>query len=98
MNPQSAPDQRPQSVATPSGGLPVYCPVCQTVPLQGKQQACSPRCRIQKSMATREAKRVKIQADRDATARLHLRAAQRSVAETQRFISEALNLLQEPSL
>lgn len=49
-------------------------------------------------MATREAKRVKVQADRDATARLHLRAAQQSVAETQRFISEALNLLQEPSL
>lgn len=52
----STPDQRLPSVATPQGGVPVYCPVCETVPLTGKQLACSPKCRIQKSMARRAAK------------------------------------------
>jgi predicted nucleic acid-binding Zn ribbon protein len=76
MLPQSTPDLLPTSVATP----PVVpsCPICET-PLQGKQLVCSAKCRIQKSMATRAAKRVKRQADRDATARLHLRAAQQAV-------------------
>lgn len=90
MKPQLTPDLSPQSVAT----LPVVasCPICGT-PLQGKQQVCSAKCRIQKSMKTRAG----LRRDRDATARMHLRAAQRSVDETQRFITEALALLKEPS-
>lgn len=64
-------DLSPGSVATPLSGLPVYCPICQKVLLYGKQTVCSPRCRIQPSMARRAAK----QAERDATVRLHLRAA-----------------------
>jgi predicted nucleic acid-binding Zn ribbon protein len=65
MDVPSALDHRAQSVATP------LCPVCHTVPLTGKQLVCSPKCRIQKSMATREAKRQ----NRDAKARLLLREA-----------------------
>ena len=45
-----------QSVATLPAGVPVYCPVCEQVPLHGKQTVCSPRCRIQRSMQRRAAK------------------------------------------
>lgn len=47
-------------------------------------------------MKTREQRRVKIQADRDATARLHLRAAQHAYLEGDRHLAEALDLLQKP--
>lgn len=83
--PSSMPDLSTQCVATPPSGLPVYCPVCQQVPLTGKQQVCSAKCRIQKSMATRAATR----ADRDAKARLLLR----TVIET---AQEVAQLLKEP--
>ena len=69
--PTPPPDLTPSSVATPLSGLPVYCPICAKVPLAGKQTVCSPKCRIQRSMRRRMAK----QAERDATVRLHLRAA-----------------------
>jgi hypothetical protein len=84
--PQSSPDRCPGRVATPPSGLPVYCPVYEKVPLQGKQTVCSPRCRIQRSMARRAAKR----ADRDARVRLLLR----TVIET---VTEALEVLKAPS-
>lgn len=50
----SQPDHSPGSVATP----PVVssCPICQG-PLTGKQTVCSPKCRSQRSMRRREAKR-----------------------------------------
>ena len=67
--PTSPPDRCPRSVATPPSGVPVYCPICEKVPLLEKQAVCSPRCRIQKSMATRAA----IRRDRDATIRLLLK-------------------------
>jgi predicted nucleic acid-binding Zn ribbon protein len=66
-----SPEQRPQSVATPLADVPIYCPLCEKVPLHGKQTVCSARCRIQRSMQRRVAK----QMERDATVRLHLRAA-----------------------
>jgi predicted nucleic acid-binding Zn ribbon protein len=66
--PQPTPEQRPTSVATLPSDVPVYCPVCETVPLHGKQTVCSPRCRIQRSMGRRAAK----QAERDAKVRLLL--------------------------
>ena len=66
-----SPEQRPASVATPPSGLPVYCPICETVPLHGKQTVCSAKCRIQRSMATRAAKR----RNRDAQVRLLLTEA-----------------------
>lgn len=69
--PQPTPDHFPESVATPPGRVPVYCPVCETVPLHGKQTVCSAKCRIQRSMATRVAR----QAERDAKVRLLLREA-----------------------
>ena len=69
--PTPPPDLSPGSVATPGPGLPVYCPVCETVPLHGKQTVCSAKCRIQRSMATRAAKR----AERDAKVRLLLKDA-----------------------
>jgi predicted nucleic acid-binding Zn ribbon protein len=69
--PPSPPNLSPASVATPPSGVPVYCPICQTVPLQGKQTVCSPRCRIQRSMERRAAK----QAERDAKVRLLLTEA-----------------------
>ena len=69
--PTSTPDRCPGSVATPPSGLPVYCPICGKVPLQGKQRVCSAKCRIQKSMQTRAAK----QAERDAKIRLLLKDA-----------------------
>lgn len=61
-------DLSPSSVATPPSGVPVYCPICENVPLHGKQTVCSPRCRIQRSMARRAA----TQAERDAKIRLLL--------------------------
>jgi predicted nucleic acid-binding Zn ribbon protein len=63
--PQTRPDYRPESVAT----LPVVasCPIC-GVPLQGRQTVCSAKCRIQRSMAMRAAKRD----ERDAKVRLLL--------------------------
>jgi hypothetical protein len=75
--PQPRPDRCPGSVATPPSDVPVYCPVCEKVPLHGKQTVCSPRCRIQRSMARRAAKRT----DRDAHVRIKLREAQHAVAE-----------------
>ena len=83
----STPDQRLPSVATPQGGVPVYCPVCETVPLTGKQQVCSAKCRIQKSMTKRAAKR----AERDAKVRLLLGEALELLNE------EASTLLEKPS-
>lgn len=65
--PDFTPDHCPESVATPPSGVPVYCPICEKVPLQGKQTVCSPRCRIRKSMAKRR--------ERDAAVRLHLESA-----------------------
>jgi hypothetical protein len=65
------PDLTLPSVATPPSALPVYCPICQTVLLHGKQTVCSPRCRIQRSMGRRAAK----QAERDAKVRLLLTEA-----------------------
>ena len=79
------PDRSPESVATHPSGVPVYCPVCEKVPLHGKQTVCSPRCRIQKSMARRAATR----ADRDARARILLR----TVIET---AQEVVQLLKGP--
>lgn len=67
----SGPNLSSGSVATPLPGLPVYCPICEKVPLQGKQLVCSAKCRIQKSMQTRAAK----QAERDAKVRLLLHEA-----------------------
>jgi predicted nucleic acid-binding Zn ribbon protein len=84
--PQSTPEHCPGSVATPPVSIPVYCPVCEKVPLHGKQTVCSSRCRIQKSMARRAA----VQTERDATVRLKLREAQHAVVE-------ALGLLEEQS-
>jgi predicted nucleic acid-binding Zn ribbon protein len=66
-----SPEHSPQSVVTPPAGLPVYCPVCHTVPLKGKQTVCSAKCRIQRSMATRAAKR----RERDAQVRVLLTEA-----------------------
>jgi hypothetical protein len=67
----SAPDRSPKSVATLPIGTAVYCPVCRTVPLTGRQTVCSPRCRIQRSMGRRAA----TQRDRDAKVRLLLTEA-----------------------
>ncbi len=53
--PTSTPNLSMASVATPMSGVPVYCPVCQTVPLHGKQTVCSSRCWIQPSVGRREA-------------------------------------------
>lgn len=61
----STTELRAAGVATP------LCPVCHTVPLTGKQTVCSAKCRIQKSMKTRAAKRT----DRDAKVRIKLREA-----------------------
>jgi predicted nucleic acid-binding Zn ribbon protein len=90
--PASTPDRCPGSVATPPSDVPVYCPICETVPLHGKQTVCSAKCRIQKSMQTRAAKR----AERDAKVRLLLAAAL-TVPETTQIrqrITEALELLE----
>ncbi len=73
-----SPEQRPGHVATPPLGVPVYCPVCETVPLHGKQTVCSARCRIQRSMARRAAK----QAERDAKVRLLLTEALQVLKES----------------
>ena len=86
------PEERSPTVATPTSGVPGCCPVCKKVLLTGKKTVCSPKCRIQRSMAKRAAKR----ADWNATARLHLRAAQQAVADTQRHIAEVLEILEEP--
>jgi hypothetical protein len=83
--PQSTSKHCPGIVATLPSGVPVYCPICQKVPLHGKQTVCSPRCRIQRSMARRAATR----AARDAHVRIKLQEAQHAVAE-------ALWLLNEP--
>ena len=66
--PKPTSELTPESVATPSSGVPVYCPICEKVPLHGKQTVCSAKCRIQRSMATRAAKR----RNRDAQIRLLL--------------------------
>lgn len=69
--PTPPPDLTPASVATPVGGAPVVCPVCEQVPLHGRQTVCSPRCRIQRSMDRRAAKR----RDMDANVRRLLKEA-----------------------
>jgi hypothetical protein len=40
--PQSTPEHCPTSVATLPSDVPVYCPVCKTIPLQGKQTGLAP--------------------------------------------------------
>ena len=80
----SPPDLTPPSVATPSSGLPVYCPICQTVLLTGKQTVCSPRCRIQRSMARRAA----TQAERDAKVRLLLGTVIETVQEAKQLLEK----------
>ena len=64
----STPDRSSGSVATLS--LIPSCPIC-GVPLRGRQKVCSPKCRIQKSMQRRAAKRT----ERDAKVRLLLKEA-----------------------
>ena len=84
-SPTPTPDHSPKSVATPPARVPVYCPVCNKVPLHGKQTLCSPRCRIQRSMA----RRADTQRERDAKVRLLLR----TVIET---AQDAKQLLEQP--
>ena len=91
----TTPDPCPQNVVTLSSGTLVVCPGC-VKPFQPRrkdQRFCSSKCRLVGYQQKQEHAR----RDRDATARLHLRAAQHAGAEMQRHISEALELLQEPS-
>lgn len=80
MKAHSTTDLRAESVATP------LCPVCHAVQLTGKQTVCSAKCRIRKSMKTREAK----QQERDGRIRLLLRTASEQ-------LQEATHLLEKPS-
>jgi predicted nucleic acid-binding Zn ribbon protein len=74
-----SPEHSPQSVATLPSDVPVYCPICQAVPLHGKQTVCSARCRIQRSMGRRE---------RDARLRLLLRTVMDSARDATQLLEE----------
>ena len=59
-NPMTTPDRCSQSVRTLSRGNLIdsadRCPVCQTVPLRGKQTVCSGKCRMARSRQRRHTK------------------------------------------
>ena len=94
--PQSTPEPCPQNVVTLSSGTLVVCPGC-VKPFQPRrkdQRFCSAKCRLVGYQQRQEQER----RDRDATARLHLRAAQHAYAEGDRHLAEALAVLKAPSL
>lgn len=69
--PSQPPDPAPPSVRTLSSGNLVRCPVCQEVPLTGRQTVCSARCRIARSRQRRQAQH----RERDAHVRRLLKEA-----------------------
>src|SRR5262249_58199390 len=84
--PLRSPDRCPQGVRTLSKPIlldsPNLCPVCQKVPLRGKQRVCAGKCRIARSRQRHESERQQ----RDQRARLLIRTAMEALQEARALL------------